>query len=295
MAMQDRGSVAALVVTHNRRSGLEKCIAAIREQTIPVGNTVVVDNASTDGTREWLEQQHDVISIAQPNLGPAGGYARALREGLQLPADYLWTMDDDCLPKADALERLLDSPALADPRTIVASMVLSASNPRELAWPIPLPSSYVRWVDWHRRRARNPAMLAADADESGFPYASFFNSVLFPREAPAELGLPRREFFVGDEEVEYLYRARAAGYRTYTVIESVATHPSYRIARPRWQEAYRTRNRVSVHRAYRRWPRLRVVKKAAELTLRRRFDLFPPLLDGVREDFSRSYRSLANE
>ncbi|MEA2426991.1 MAG: rhamnopyranosyl-N-acetylglucosaminyl-diphospho-decaprenol beta,3/1,4-galactofuranosyltransferase, partial [Thermoleophilaceae bacterium] len=49
-------SVAAAVVTHNRRELLGQCVEAILAQTRPVSKVLVIDNASTDGTGDHLRE-----------------------------------------------------------------------------------------------------------------------------------------------------------------------------------------------------------------------------------------------
>ncbi|WP_338371890.1 glycosyltransferase, partial [Enterococcus faecium] len=47
-------SVAAVVVTFNRLEKLKTVLASIAAQTHPVETLFVIDNASTDGTAEYL-------------------------------------------------------------------------------------------------------------------------------------------------------------------------------------------------------------------------------------------------
>jgi rhamnopyranosyl-N-acetylglucosaminyl-diphospho-decaprenol beta-1,3/1,4-galactofuranosyltransferase len=52
--------VVAVVVTFNRLPLLQRLVARLRE--VPeLDEVLVVDNASTDGTGEWLEAQPDVV------------------------------------------------------------------------------------------------------------------------------------------------------------------------------------------------------------------------------------------
>jgi O-antigen biosynthesis protein len=46
--------VAVVVVTHGARDWVTRCLSALRDQTDPVYELVVVDNASPDGTLSWL-------------------------------------------------------------------------------------------------------------------------------------------------------------------------------------------------------------------------------------------------
>ncbi len=52
--MPNKPSVAAVVVTYNRKVLLKECLDALLAQTRPLDSIIVVDNASTDGTRVFL-------------------------------------------------------------------------------------------------------------------------------------------------------------------------------------------------------------------------------------------------
>lgn len=68
-------TVSIVILTHNKLEYTKMCIESIRQytQTIPY-EIIVVDNNSTDGTRDWLLAQTDLKIIANPsNVGfPAG-------------------------------------------------------------------------------------------------------------------------------------------------------------------------------------------------------------------------------
>ncbi len=71
--------IAALIVTYNRIEKLKKCWAAV--ESLPFHEIVIVDNASTDGTFDWLMNLSDprikVIS-SEVNDGGAGGFLEVL-------------------------------------------------------------------------------------------------------------------------------------------------------------------------------------------------------------------------
>src|ERR1700687_3616443 len=56
-------SVAVVILTFNRLKLLQRCIKHVREQTRRVDGVIVVNNGSTDGTKEWLDEQADIIAI----------------------------------------------------------------------------------------------------------------------------------------------------------------------------------------------------------------------------------------
>jgi GT2 family glycosyltransferase len=57
-----------LLVTHNCLELTKKCVASVQEQTISV-DILVIDNASTDGTREWLSEQGIKAMLFDTNIG----------------------------------------------------------------------------------------------------------------------------------------------------------------------------------------------------------------------------------
>ena len=62
-------NVIAVVVTYNRLELLKRNLSCLRRQTVPLTTLVVVDNGSTDGTGAWLDEQEDVKTIHQTNVG----------------------------------------------------------------------------------------------------------------------------------------------------------------------------------------------------------------------------------
>jgi rhamnopyranosyl-N-acetylglucosaminyl-diphospho-decaprenol beta-1,3/1,4-galactofuranosyltransferase len=51
-------TVAAVVVTYNRKELLRQCLGGILAQTRPVDAIYVVDNASTDGTDQMIAAEY---------------------------------------------------------------------------------------------------------------------------------------------------------------------------------------------------------------------------------------------
>ena len=112
--MLDARNVTAIVVTYNRLPLLKQCLATLRAQTVQGFTVLLVDNASTDGTADYIK------TLAMPglvcrnpgeNLGGAGGFAYGIRAAAELGCEAVWIMDDDTLPEPDALAALLAADA----------------------------------------------------------------------------------------------------------------------------------------------------------------------------------------
>lgn len=69
----------------------------------------MVENGSTDGSREYLRGLGPPVLIVEThrNMGGAGGFALGLAWALRLGHDLAWLMDDDAEPHTDCLDQLL--------------------------------------------------------------------------------------------------------------------------------------------------------------------------------------------
>ncbi len=151
-------------MTFNRLDFLQICLDKISKQTYKNYDIVVVDNNSTDGTKEFL-LSHDFPQVHLPeNTGPAGGFHEAIKFYLEKDGyDYLWLMDDDVFPANDCLEQLVN-----------------AAEENKLVYP------YIR----------NKACQTL-----WFPGWSGF---LLPVKIAHQAGLPNRDLFFWSEDTEYI-------------------------------------------------------------------------------------------
>ena len=107
--MNQKNRIAAVVVTYNRKELLRECIEALLVQSMNQLDILLIDNASTDGTYEYVEDlvmENDTIYYMNTgsNLGGAGGFHYGLKEAYNRGYDYMWIMDDDTIATPDALK-----------------------------------------------------------------------------------------------------------------------------------------------------------------------------------------------
>jgi rhamnopyranosyl-N-acetylglucosaminyl-diphospho-decaprenol beta-1,3/1,4-galactofuranosyltransferase len=214
--------IVAVVVTFNRCALLRRLLDALGRTPGGLAEVVVVDNASTDSTGEWLASTSETgpvpvhaVSLDE-NLGGAGGFHHGLRTALERGADLVWLMDDDGVPADDCLGRLLEHRGEFD---FWGPAVLAEQDPDRLCFPIRLPG---RTAVVHRMAEVEAAAAGGVIADVVIP----FNGVLVTRELAERIGLPRAEFFIWGDDVEYLWRARKAGARVGTVVGSHFLHPA---------------------------------------------------------------------
>jgi GT2 family glycosyltransferase len=112
-----------VVVNWNGMKYLPECLQSARLQTYPEKELVVVDNASTDGSREWLRDHRscvDVLIELDRNTGFAGGVNAGIRA---CSGEYVALLNNDAVAEPDWVARLVA--AARDSSTgMVASKIL---------------------------------------------------------------------------------------------------------------------------------------------------------------------------
>lgn len=253
--------IAAIVVTYNR-------IAALRE-TLPrllaeeLDHVVVVENGSTDGTREWLAEQTDprlLVLRPEGNLGGAGGFELGLRAAAErFDPDWTVLMDDDARPQPGAIAtfRTDTLPGLdADTGAVAAAVFLPDGEICEMNRPTRNPFWSARLM-WRTMRKGTAAFHLDDADIRGqtscqIDVASFVGFFL-SRAGLRRAGLPDGGMFIYGDDVSYSLRLRHAGMtlifdprlRFEHACGSLGTDMALR---PMWKIYYLARNNIEVCR-----------------------------------------------
>lgn len=208
-------SVCAIVVTYNRREMLRRCLSALAAQAHPVDRTLVVDNASTDGTADLVRAEFPDVELLslERNVGGAGGFERGLSWAHGRGYEWLWLMDDDTLTVPSTLGALLDGVRRApgrEPLLVCSEVRWKDERLHPMNGPVP------RWRDrGHLAEAAGRGLLSVR-------FATFV-SLALRREAIDRFGLPLAHYFIWGDDVEFTARV-LRHERGYLVPESRVYH-----------------------------------------------------------------------
>lgn len=101
--------IGIFICNYNKAEMVVKCIRAIMDQSIQCFDIFVVDNASTDGSVDLINDTYgDSVTILQnaDNLGGSGGFGRGIRTALEKGYEYFMLVDNDAFLDADAVSHL---------------------------------------------------------------------------------------------------------------------------------------------------------------------------------------------
>ena len=250
--------IAAVVVTHNRRAQLAQTVERLLEEG--VDHLIVVDNASVDGTRDWLAGLGDarlqVIALAD-NRGGAGGFAEGMRQAVaQLDPDWILVMDDDARPEPGTLLRFR-AMALAGVGAVAAAVYKTDGGICDMNRPSLNPF-------WHGRAflrtllggGRMGFHLPDSAYRARLPVpvdAASFVGLFLSRAAIAITGLPDGRLFIYGDDVLYTLALRRAGINLIFAPDLRFEHDfktfeaESHAFRPLWKSYYHHRNLLFVY------------------------------------------------
>ena len=206
---------AAVVVTYNRCDMLRQNIDCLLNQKEAACDIYVIDNASTDQTREMVQSFTDErvhYFNTGANLGGAGGFEWGVRQAVRDGYRYVWLMDDDTLPSDTALCEFF-----------------RADEELKGNWGAMNSAAY--WVDSsvdNMARAKTGlfSRVSDEAVKSGKLVklaGCAFVSLLVKSEVVRDVGLPIGEYFIWTDDLEYTGRI-ARKYNIYLVSRSKVTH-----------------------------------------------------------------------
>jgi GT2 family glycosyltransferase len=222
-------TIAVVVVTYNRKKLLMECLGALLSGTRLPDKIILVDNGSTDGTSDLLQEkgylENSLINyVCLPeNTGGAGGFYEGVKYGYEAGYDWLWLMDDDAEPKKDALEKL--SEYLYEPNvSALANLKLdqtgniihthlgffdSKDNKDNFDFDSQIP-----------REIENKAIEDNKALEIAF---SSFVGIMISKKAIEKIGFPKKELFIRGDDLEYCLRLIPTG-KILLITNSVILH-----------------------------------------------------------------------
>jgi GT2 family glycosyltransferase len=200
VAEDANGTVAAVVVTFNRKELLCECLEGLLAQASPVARIVLVDNASTDGTADLLTARgylkNGIVDYVRlpVNSGGAGGFHEGVKRAYEAGFEWLWLMDDDVEPMPRALEKMLSH---ANVSQCIQGCKVFKDGQSE---------GWERWASFDEsgrrttpRGPQNPDYIVAQI--------GCFEGMLIHRRIVAKIGFPDKRFFIGGDDVAYGYLA----------------------------------------------------------------------------------------
>lgn len=213
--------VIALIVTYNR---IDKLKVVLDKYLLSnIYSIIIVDNASTDNTREFLSNVSDkriqVVTLFE-NTGGSGGFHMGLKYINEILRDYEWVIlqDDDAYPDIDKLNEFIIAPEPTKADVLMSAVYYPSGNISEMNKPGYLPFKNFRqsiktFLLGHKG-FHIPDELYLTKGRHEVDFASFVG-LFVSKNVIQRIGYPEKEWFIYGDDLDYSISIKKANYNIY--------------------------------------------------------------------------------
>ncbi len=263
-------SIGCVIVTYNRLEKLKTALKRFEEQEYLPQYVIVVDNASDDGTAEYLDewkkqytQFERIVINCDTNSGGAGGFHKGIREAINKNADWIWVSDDDAYLKKDALKQ---TKLFLDNHTDKISEISAICGTVLVDGEIDI---------YHRRSMKPKGLRIIDQyfNEDEYKKEKFelncfsYVGTVLNKKKLEEVGPTNKDYFIWFDDTEHSLRLSKVG-KIYCVPSIKVEHDltNKTVKEFGWKSYYAFRNLGDIHKKYfeKKYYRYYIVRSIAQ-------------------------------
>lgn len=223
--MQIQPGVALVLLNYNGKDYLKANLPFIKSTSYQNKTVYVVDNASNDGSVDYIRSNHPDVVLIQTgsNLGYAAGYNRGLAS---ITADYFVLLNTDVEVTQDFLEPIVELMEGDESIAVCQPKILSITQKNRFEYA----GAGGGWIDIFGFTFARGRIF----DEYEFDNGQFNDSTRIFWASGACMIIRSRVFrklngfyehyFMYFEEVDFCWRVQCAGYKTFLCAQSVVYH-----------------------------------------------------------------------
>ena len=197
--------VTIIIPNYNGKHFMEPCLASLNEQTCRDFKILIVDNASTDGSLEYMEQTYPDIEVLA--LDSNYGFSRAVNEGIRhADTPYVILLNNDTTVDSRYVEEMLRAIEVSDRIFSVSSKMIQMYHP-DL---IDSAGDLYTLMGWGVCRGAGRPVSNYTEDDTVFTACA--GAAIYRRSVFDKIGFFDESHFAYLEDIDVGYRARIAGY-----------------------------------------------------------------------------------
>ena len=240
-------NLGVIIVTYNRKEKLKRTLSCYENQSKKINLMIIVDNCSTDGTKQFLEEytlkilkyKVKVLNMSE-NIGGAGGFFEGMKYAMQEKLDWVYVSDDDAYVNSSTLKEIESIYTQLEEKDKIVALCSVVKNEDGIDY-------------GHRLRLNKKIFTVKWYPVNKIEYKKpYFNIDIFSYVGTAIkinnlfiTGLDRKDFFIYHDDQEHSLRLRNTG-KILTCTKSTIYHDTKSIKYKKlfWGNYYDTRNRL---------------------------------------------------
>ena len=225
--------IAVVIVTFNRCDELVKTISAIQNQGILENDIIVINNNSTDNTKNILDSNYKNIQSIHlnENIASAGGFSKGMQTAFEKGYDWVWLFNDDSRPVEDSLKSILTH--LNSDKIQIGLLKIANKDENNKA------------VLLYWNGVRKPVSVDV-SNEIVQTDLITFDGCIISKKTIEKIGYCDPLYFMGTYEFDYCLKAKDAGIGVYTLPNGLIEDGKLggKNGTPPWRQYYNTRNHL---------------------------------------------------
>ena len=245
-----KSNIGSVIVTFNRLEKLKKTLRCYDKQNMQPKYIIVVNNASTDGTKEYLSellskttQYKKIVINLDDNIGGSGGFYEGQKVALKEDADWIMLADDDAYPDENYISTMQEYIERNDSLdvSVICGRVFQLGT----------------FVNQHRARIKYRIGSFVDAVKKDEYNKSLFEcdvvsyvGPVIKKEALNRVGLVNKDYFILYDDTEHSLRLRSVG-KLICITKTSIYHDTVEASKaPTWKSYYEYRNQINLTKNY---------------------------------------------
>ncbi len=215
---EEQPSVAIIILNWNGNKTTRECVHSLQNLDYSNYQIVIVDNNSTDGSKEVLRKefpQHQFIENSD-NLGFPGGNNEGIEWALHNRFDYVMLLNYDTVVETEFLGKLIEISETDDSIGILGPCVRYHADSTK-TWSC---GGHIE------KKTGRPYHIHGNESESDIRTVEWLSAcaMLIKSEVFREIGLLDNDYFFGTEDADFCLRASRNGYKIVYVGKTCVYH-----------------------------------------------------------------------
>lgn len=243
-------NVGIIICNYNKKEFVVGCIESLRRQTIKDFDVYVVDNASTDGSAEYLKSKFgDEIQLICniENLGGSGGFNTGIKEAIKGNFEFMMLLDNDVILSEDCVENCLSIMNHYDDIGMLGCEILKMDYPDRIQEFGPTINYDTMNFELNHGGEIDNGQLPDLFDCDYVPACA----MMIRKEVVEAIGLMPQENFIYYDDITWGVRCHRAGYRVVVTSLAKAWHKGGAAINPTtFASYYLNRNKIRFFMRY---------------------------------------------
>lgn len=243
-------TIGVVICNYNKKDFVVECVKSLKKQTVTDFDIYVVDNASIDGSAEFLSSMFgkEIMLICnEENLGGSGGFNSGIREVMGKSYEYVMLLDNDVVLAEDCVEKSIEIMRTHPDIGMLGCEILKMDYPDRIQEFGPTINYNIMNFELNHGGEIDKGQLPEIADCDYVPACA----MVVRREVVEKIGLMPQENFIYYDDITWGVRCRRANYRVAVTSLAKAWHKGGAAINPTtFSNYYLSRNKTSFFMKY---------------------------------------------